>query len=540
MTSTRRGQVFLMTICLAALPFALAACGSGATTTGGSTAEATESGSATTASQTETGHPGGEIVWGKATEAEDLDPASAGTALSWEITSLAYERLVGMNEEFEVVPKLAESWKQTSPTTYVFKLRPGVKFSNGREMSVEDVVGSLNRAAEPERGLWQNLSGVKKVSAAGPDEVKIELNAPRTAFLPSLAVNYASILPMKELKDGSFDPKKELLGTGPFEVESHRPGESWTFGRNPYYYVKGEPKAEKLTIKIMPDDSARIAALRNGSIDVTTFETPDAVPLLEGEENVEALVQGTTDFFTLDVNATTSIFKSPVAREALSLALDREEISEIAMGGTSEPSAAAAPAFKGVCEADAMPFATPDPAAAKEKFEEAGLAGKEINILVTNEIGMTPQIGQVIQQQLEAAGLKVKIESMTVAQLVERAWNGTATDFDLTLGWFLGYNDPAMVMTFWTPEPGDFNEPWMIPDPELTAWVKKATETPAGSARSTALKEACTAIDQDANLIPLVTRNVVVASRSDQIEAPVASVDGFGIPFDNIAEFQVK
>jgi peptide/nickel transport system substrate-binding protein len=94
---------------------------------------------------------------------------------------------------------------------------------------------------------------------------------------------------MKELQEGTFNPSKELMGTGPFMVIAHQQNDYWTLTRNPHYWRKGYPKFDEVSIRIITDDGARLAALQSGAIDIANFENPDAPKLLQGATNVKPL-----------------------------------------------------------------------------------------------------------------------------------------------------------------------------------------------------------------------------------------------------------
>ncbi len=481
---------------------------------------------------------GGRLVWAKTVEADLLDPAVSATAASWELLTLTYEGLVGVDDNLKLVPRLAVSWEQTSPKTYVFNLRKGVKFSNGREMNVDDVVGSLKRVMDPKTAsVWAAQLGIDKAEAGEGAQVKITLAKPRTSFLAALAGVPAVILPMKELNAGTFDPKKAVLGTGPFKVADHSQGESWSLERNPHYWRPGVPKVNQLAARIMPDDAARVAALRAGNVDVTTFERPDAIRLLKGQSGVKTAVQATTDYYTLLVNARSSIFRDSRLREALSLTIDREKIRNVALGGVGRPTAGVPAAFNGVCDPAAVPLARPDVARARELVTAAGAAGKTVEIVTVSSIPMASPIAQVIQENLQAAGLKVRIVQADPGEAVERGKKGT---FDLRITWFAGYVDPAMVLPWWNPEIALFNKAWAKPDTELNALIDTSVSTAPGPERAQAMRDACNHIAQDANMIPLVSKDTVVAYRSDKASVVIPKLEGYAVPLRRMAEFGVR
>jgi peptide/nickel transport system substrate-binding protein len=481
------------------------------------------------------------VVWAKTAEADSLDPTIAGNAMSWELLNLAYEGLLTVGDGLKVEPQLAESWKQPSPTTYEFTLRKGVKFSNGRELTVDDVVGSLQRLLDnAEVAVWAGQLGtVRSIEAVGDRQVRIVLKEPRMSFPAALAGGRVLILPMKELREGSFDPKKELLGTGPFKVASHIQGESWVLDRNPHYWRPGLPKVDKVTVRVMTDDAARTAALRDGSVDITTFERPDSLELLKGQAGVSTAVQQTTDYYRLDVNAKSSVFSDARLRQALALTIDRDRIRDVALGGVGRATAAVSPSFEGVCDPATVPFGRPDLQRAKALVDEAGAAGKTVEIIAPPIFPMASPIAQVLQQNLQSVGLKARIVALDFGEVTRRAYSGTAK-FDLILSWFAGYADPAMVLTWWHPTLGGFTKSYLRPDTRLGGLIDQSFSTAPGPQRDRILRQTCDRIAEDANIIPLVSKDAIIAYRSDQLDAPIPKVEGYAQPLRRIAEFSTR
>jgi peptide/nickel transport system substrate-binding protein len=494
----------------------------------------TSSNSAATA-----GHDGGTLVWAKPAEVASTDPSTDGAGVSWEIFNEVYDTLVTLDGANKVVPALATSWTQPSPTEYLFDIRQGVKFSNGRVMTVADVVGSLHRVMSPKlASFWAPKLGIASVTAVGDHQVKIKLAKPLGSFLAALAGIQSAILPMKEIDSGTFDPKKGMLGTGPYQVKDHFQDQSWTLVRNPHYW--GRPaRAATVVVKIMKDDSARIAALRSGGADVTTFMSPDAVTLLKGQANVRAVVQETNNYYRIDVNAKTSVFKDRRLRQALALSVDRSKITSVALAGVGRPSAAIAPGFK-ACDPGAVPFARPDAAQAKTLVSAAGAQGKTVTILVAPTYPTYAPIAQVIQQGLEATGLKVKIEQVDMGVLVKRAFSGKSADFDLAIGGYGNFADPTMILSNWNPALATFSAGYYVDDPGLDTMLDRAIRSAPGNGRGPLLQQICGRIAQNANVIPLVTTPSIVAYRSDRIQARVNQTEAYSIPLRDLAAYTVS
>ncbi len=480
---------------------------------------------------------GDRLVWAKAAEADILDPNLAVSGASWELLDLTYEGLVGIDDKLRVVPELAESWTQPSPTTYVFTLRKGVKFSNGRAMTADDVAGSLRRLLDPKLGaFWTAQLAISSVTARG-DDVVVTLARPQTSFLAALAGSPAAVLPMRELADGSFDPQRDVLGTGPYKVMSHSQGATWTFARNPHYWRPGLPNAPELTVRIMPDDAARTAALRDGSADVATFDRPDSIRLLESQPDVKTVVQATTDYYVLMINSKTAGTRDDRLRQAVASVIDRQQISKVALAGQGKATAAAPVAFGGACDPARLPFARPDLDHTRQLVSAAGATGRTVEITTATNAPMTAQIAQVLQQNLKQAGIEVRNSALEPGQASKRR---NAGQFEMYLTWFAGYADPAMVLSWWNPEIAGFNKAWANADPQLNALIGKSQATPAGPARNATLQQTCERIAAQATMIPLVSKDAIVAYRTDRIDPRLQPVEGYAVPLRHLAEFGLK
>jgi peptide/nickel transport system substrate-binding protein len=473
-----------------------------------------------------------------AADAESFDPATA-VSDAWIILNTTYETLVGYSDDFKPTPRLATSWKQLSPTSYEFVIRKGVRFSNGRELTVDDVVGSLRRLVDPKTGsFWPGLLGpVTGVKAVGSDKVRVTLAAPRVSFISALANVPAVILPMKELKNGTFDPNKQILGTGPYQVRSHTAKQSWNLIRNPHYW--GRPSGYKtLVFKILSDDNARMAAVRSGTTQIALFDSPDTARLLGGQASIKTVLQRTTGFYELQVNAVTSIFKDDRLRKALSLAIDRKQIVNVALSGVGTPTAAITPiGLPGSCDPVSIPYSTPDLNRARTLVAEAGAKGKSVSIIASTPVHSA--IAQVLQQSLSAIGFAAKVETIERAQEIDRVYSSKSkVDFDLALNWYAGYNDPSMVTTWWNPALAVFNAAWMKSDGDVNRLIGEGFKTQNGPARQAVLQQLCDRAAEKANMIPLATRSNVVAYRSDSVEVKIPPVDALAQPLINIAYFK--
>jgi peptide/nickel transport system substrate-binding protein len=484
---------------------------------------------------------GGTITWGKPAELLEFDPTTSLNGVSWQLFYLVYETLTEMGPNLDIKPGVAASWDNPSPTEYVFHLRAGEAFSNGRALTADDVVGTFQRLLDPKTAaFWAAQLPVKTVSKVDDQTVKFELTKPFTPFLAALANASASILPMKELTDKSFDVTKEMLGSGPFMVKEHKQDESWTFVRNPHYWRTGFPVVDTVQVKIITDDSARIAALRDGTVDIALFENVDAPKLLADVTNVKTVVQKTTDYYRIDVNEIWPQAKTldQGVRFAISEAIDRAQIRDVALGGLGEPTAATPPGFPDSCDPATVPSGAHKLDDARAKLAAAGKSALKFQLIASPVFPTFPLIAQVIQQNLAAIGVTADIAQLEVGDWETRVFAKNPSEMDAALSYFAGYGDAGMVPAWWDPVASGWDKGFLKPSDQVDALITQSQALAAGSAeRKQVLQQLCTLVDQDAGIIPLVTRPIIVAYRTDKLNATIQPIEGYVDPLRFIQEY---
>ena len=386
------------------------------------------------------------------------------------------------------------------------------------------------RMTDPEfGGVWgKQLGEIEAIVAEDDHTVRFDLAAPNAVFLKVLPLTTYSILPMQELDEGTFDPSMEILGSGPFMVTEHLQDESWTLARNPHWHRDGHPLVEEVVVRILPDDNARIAALRDGRIDIATFANPDTPRLLAEVPNVEVVVQNTTNYFRLDVSAIEegSPFTDPRVRQAAHYALDRDAISNIVFSGEAVVDYPV-PAGLGyeACRND--PFYVMPREERLEKaralLEEADASGARVGVIGSSTLMTYPLIAQVVQSSLNEAGFDAFVEQIPAAEWYARVF-APETDFDLAVSWFAGYTDPAIVLFWWTSAGATgWADGYTIADEKIDELVAKTRSLADGPERDAALADVCALINENSNVLALVNKPDYVAYRSDLIEARIGT-----------------
>ena len=476
-------------------------------------------------------------------EVNGLDPQTAETSRSWMIMSLAHETLVDLDENFEPVPALAESWEIVSPTEYVFTLREDATFSNGRAVTPEDVKGSIDRLREL-GGSWAGqIASVESVEVTGDREVTFTLSTPMTALLGALAHVATSVLPIAEIESGEVDIAKDMVGAGPFIATDHVQDESWTFEKNPDYFGADDVTLDSIDLKIVPDEANRLAGIRDGSADYAYFNNPDALDLLAGTPEAAAVSQQNTDFFFLILNSQNpdSPLHDPAVRLAINAIVDREQIAEIAFGGTAVPTGLTPFALPDACAADGVPSAQISDDEIRQTIADAGLDGKTLRLITWNSEVGPGAIAQVIQQQLAAFGITLEIEVVDGGIWGEALYGESEEPMadDLSITWYAGYGDASMVTNWWNTEIQTFSARYMGGSPEINELILRGAETPSGPERQEVFTDLCAAVDEISEGVPLVNRPGVIAYRTDAVSPTINTNEGYGDILRFVKDFRM-
>jgi peptide/nickel transport system substrate-binding protein len=474
-------------------------------------------------------------------EANGLDPQTATTARSWTLMGLSYDTLVEVGPEFEFEPGLAASWETPSDTEYVFTLRDDAVFSNGRPMTADDVVGSLERLVASGSDWSLQLGAVESIVKTGDLEVTVTLAEPYTSFLGALANTPAAILPIAEIEDGSVDITTTMLGTGPFVVESHVQDQSWSFVPNEHFHDAEAMSVQNLEIDIVTEENTRLAAIRDGSADYAFFNNVDALDLLGDTADARVVDQQNTDFYYVIINSQNP--DSPLADEAVRFAvnsaLDRQEISDIALAGSALPTGVTPATLPGACPAADLPSEQPITEEISRMLADAGAEDLTLTLTTYNSEPALAQIAQVMQQELAAVGVDLTIENLDIGSFSDKIYSNSPSDIDLALSWYAGYGDAAMVSKWWNGDVSTFTAGFKANDPAQNALQVLAGSQPAGAERDQTLAELCAAVDEASELVPLVTRPGVIGYRTDSVSPTINTNEGYGNVLRNIVDFRM-
>jgi peptide/nickel transport system substrate-binding protein len=310
-------------------------------------------------------------------EGDTLDPAHFSLVTSFSIASNIYSALVRYKPgTIEPMPDLAETWDTSEDgKTWTFHLRQGVKWHDGYgELTARDVVESYQRVKDDATASrWKGeLRIIDSIEASDDHTVVFNLNQPSGAFLHTVvAFRQGFITKTEAVAKFGEDYGRHPVGTGAYMLEKWAPGSEVVLKANPDFYL-GKPEIETVRFMVIPDETVRMLALEKGEVDIAMALTnPEVRKNLEANPNIELGEVASASMHGIRLNFKVKPFDDPRVREAMFLAIDREGIAEVIMGGMAAPAySELAPPYLGHTED--VPRYAYDPARAKQLLAEAG------------------------------------------------------------------------------------------------------------------------------------------------------------------------
>jgi len=357
------------------------------------------------------------------------------------VTSFTHSRLLKHRAGPAVKPgalaiegDLAESWQQTNDTTYVFKLRKGVRFHgkppvNGRELTAEDVRYTFERIlTAPGSAGISMFRSVASVEAVDRHTVKFTLKEPFAWFLDMLASPMAAAIVAKECVDKFGDLKKPeaMIGSGPWMLDSYKPNTGLTLVRNPQYFVPGLPYIDRVEMIVDEDNASRIAAFLGGKYDLG-WEFPGQINRADWVQLADQIKRRRPGIRTVEFpsNVVNDLsmrtdrppFNDARVRQAISMAIDRKELIESALEGVgvvNGPVAAALTDWALPIDqlGEGAKYYRYDPAEAKRLLAAAGHPnGLPVSVCFAT-YGSTVLVDtmQLVLKHLKAVGIDAKLD----------------------------------------------------------------------------------------------------------------------------------
>lgn len=382
------------------------------------------------------------IVIGIPQDFDSLDPHKYAASGTQEVMMNVFSGLVGASTDGRIVDDLASSYTVSDDLKTVdFKLRQDVTFHNGSKMTAKDVKYSFDRLCGKTSDQTQALSStmaksIADVSTVGDYEVKFTLSAPDASFVSKLVT--IGIIP-----EGSGPSQAQKpIGAGPYEFVSYTPGSNLILKKNPNYYIKGQPTIETAEFKIYTDSNAAQLALQNGEINLMDVTLEQSKQLNTSKFNVVKSAQNMVQLMALNNSFTP--FKDVRVRQAINYAIDKDAIIKTLSPGSPKLGTNFCPIMSYYYNKSTDSMYQYSQAKARQLLKDAGQQNLSFTVRVPTEYKFHVDTAQIIQQQLKAVGVDMKIETIDWNSWLDQVYN--KAQYEATIIGFTGKLDPDAIL----------------------------------------------------------------------------------------------
>jgi peptide/nickel transport system substrate-binding protein len=481
------------------------------------------------------------LRWASATEALTFDPHSANHTPTVAAVSQVYEGLVDFNSSYEIEPALAVAWELTSPTTWKFDLRQGVRFHDGTPFTSEDVVFSLHRAMAESSDFKGDLPPITAVEAIDDNTVRITTSAPDPILPDELnsiymmskkwAEQHEALLPAVYGEQLTY-AETHANGTGPFKLVSFAPGVGTVMMRNPYWWgLNQNPhNLDGIVHTVIKDPTARLQALLSGEADF--LSDPPLADLDQIKRTPGLKLERTNEFRTIflgldqgsrELRSSNVKGRNPFAdrrvRQAVYQAIDEQTVVDRVMSGLAIPAGTIIqPGINGYTpELDTRPPF--DPIAAKALLAAAGYPdGFAVTLDCPNDRYINDEaICRAVAATLGEAGIRVSVAARPMREHFPMVKN-RETDFYL-LGWGPGPFDSQFHFGYLIRSDATYNATGYA-RPHVDDLIDTIETALVTYARDVMTEEVWRIVRDDIVYVPLHQQVIVWAMR-DQLELPV-------------------
>lgn len=367
---------------------------------------------------------GGTLIYGRGTDTVTLDPHNIVDAESSRISKNIHETLIDYaKESTEIVPKLATEWTTSEDgKVWTFQLRENVKFHDGTDFNADAVVYNFQRMLDENHPQHHGDFSIfnrtiknilKEVKAVDTHIVEFTLTDPNSTFLPNLGITTFGMISPTALNQYGEKITEHPTGTGPFTFDSWQENDSLTLLKNEDYWNAELPKLDKVIFKVIPDNSARLTALKNNEIDLMEGLNQTDLPAIESDNQLQLFKRPSANLGYLTMNLEKPPFDNVKVRQAISHAIDKQGIIDAFYGPVASTAKNMMPPVIWGYNDDIEDYEF-DLEKAKNLLAEAGYPNgfeTEIWVMSTDRVYLPqPQkVAEAIKANLEKIDINVKI-----------------------------------------------------------------------------------------------------------------------------------
>jgi peptide/nickel transport system substrate-binding protein len=374
-----------------------------------------------------------------------LDPTLARTLVGRIVFAGLCDKLFDIDEKLEIVPQLATGYRWDDPQTLTLTLRPGVRFHDGDPLTAEAVAYSLNRHLNTQGSARRGeIGSMQAAEVVDPLTLRIRLREPFAPFVSQLTDRAGMIVSPRAAEESGRNFGTRPVCAGPMRFVERVAQSRIVLERFPEYWDAGRIHLNRVTYTIMTDNTARVANLRAGALDMIMGVEPEDLAQIRRDSRLRVALSDSLGYWGITYNigngprAQTPFGQDRRVREAFELAIDRAAVVQVVYDGAWTPTAQAVP--------PASPYHVqgfrPEPrniARARALLAEAGVRTPlPVELTVPN----TPdrrQVAEVIQAMVREAGFDLRINTMEFASSLQAAQRG---EFELYYSGWSGRVDP--------------------------------------------------------------------------------------------------
>lgn len=468
------------------------------------------------------------IVFSQPADAPSLDPQVGKQLRARTVLTNMFETLVTVDENYNFVPCLAESWDWVSDTRVEFTLRKNVKFHNGETMTAEDVAYSLQRAVDSSY-VGYYFTFVDSIEIVSDDVVAVNLKNPYGAAMNTFTESTAAIVCKSVASADEEGSTNHPVGTGPYKFVEWKQSESIKMEAFEDYWG-GKSPTQYIVMKVVPESTQSAIMLETGELDLAYEFAPSEIARVEANDDLTYYTCPSTKAVVFDVNMRKEAGE-PLAdqrvRQALVYAIDKQMIVDKLIYGYGGPAAnLCTPMVFGYD--DSVPANKYDPEKAKQLLAEAGYADGFEMCIWTYTDQIYQEVAQVVQSMFNEVNITAKIETMEYSTLAARMAGGE--DYDICLDYFNSTNGDCGHTLYgqFSSTSGDSASWCRLNDPEVDQLIAVVRETNDNALRQEAASQIWVKLDEIVPQFGVYYENVLVGA-SKNVQNFRVTRDGFHV-----------
>lgn len=437
-------------------------------------------------------------------DATSLDPHGSNDEASNRLRIQIFSTLVTYTEDRELVGDLAEEWTQEDETTVVFKIKKGVKFHNGDDLTAEDIKFSLERSKETAL-VSHILVDIKEVNIRDNGDIEIKTFEPSATVISKLSTPGAAIMSRKVVEEAGEEFGQNPIGTGPFKFVKWQAGDYVLLERNNDYFGE-KAKSEFIKFLTIPEGNNRTIALETEEIDIAYDIDPVSIKIIEENDHLNYISDDSFAVHYMGFNTQKAPFDDVRVRQAIAYAIDVDEMLEIVLYNTVKKADTLLNdnVIGAGGEYENYPY---NPEKAKELLAEAGYEdGLDIRMLISDS-DTRERNSEIIQAQLKNVGINMGIEMLEWGAFIEKAGRGDSQLFLLAAVISTGDADDPLSLLLHSNQMGDAGNRMFYDNPKMDQLIEAGRKELDPEKRVDIYKEVQDILNKELPLYPLYFSN---------------------------------